>query len=382
MGLAYLRLRPTGEVLSNGHLSSQYHLWADRNLAYSDLLSLYSEHHLFDHSLPYVHVRIQYPVITGMYMWVAAAVPGVRGYFAVSSIGLLTTALITLRLLKDLCPTTYYWFAFSPLIFLYGLLNWDLLGIMFLVLGWWLFRRDRLALAGISLALGTFAKLFPIIAVPFVVIALLSERRPNDLRRFIIAFAASSALVNLPFVIGNFDNWRYFFTFNFDRYGPGSILSALKIPLPPNLAWSMLILGIEIGVIILALRNVWCGGPAERAMAFSFGVFLLINKVYSPQYILWLLVFAILAEWPFWTFCCLAVGGTADYYNSFIFLHLRSSHSDSLEWYRSHVFHWGARIRYASIVTSMIGSAARHPSSHHLGRHNSGAAETSLRAAQ
>jgi hypothetical protein len=362
MVLAYVRLFPTGQVLSNGHLSVHYNAWADGNLAYSDLLALYSSHHLFDHALPYVHVRIQYPVVTGMYMWLAAFAPGVKGYFFASSLGLLAAALITLRLLKDLCPSTYYWFAFSPLPFIYGLLNWDLLGIMFLVLGWWLFRHNRLAMAGMSVSLGTFTKLFPVIALPFIVTALLSQRRWQDLRKFIITFIATSAVVNLPFAISGFDNWRYFFTFNFDRYGPGSVLAALKIPIPPNAIWSLLILCVEIGVVGLSVRSVWRGGTPERGMAFSFGAFLLINKVYSPQYILWLLAIGILAEWPFWSFWSMAIGGTADYYNSFIFLHLRSSHSDSLGWYRNHIFHWGARIRYTSIITAIIGSATQQVS--------------------
>ena len=144
--LAFVHLLvPHYLVTPDGHLidsstvqAGGYNVWAYRKLAYSDLYRLYAERGMFGHPLVYVHARIEYPVVTGLFIWGASFANGVQGYFVVSAIGLLVAGLLALRLLRDLVPRTYHWFAITPLLFVYSLLNWDLLGIFLLVLGWWL----------------------------------------------------------------------------------------------------------------------------------------------------------------------------------------------------------------------------------------------------
>jgi len=72
-----------------------------------------------------------------------------------------------------------------------------------------------------------------------------------------------------------------------------------------------------VASLVVGIRAVLRGGSVERAAAFTFVVFLLVNKVYSPQYTLWLFVMALVAEWPGWTLLLLSVVGLADYYGTF-----------------------------------------------------------------
>ena len=221
-------LVPHHLVTANGHLIDAstvqrdgYNFWAYRNLAYSDIYRLYAERGLFGHPLPYIHAAIEYPVVTGLFIWVASLAPGVQAYFLVSAIGLLVAGLLALRLLRDLVPRTYHFFALTPMLLVYSLLNWELLGIFLLVLGWWLVRRDRWVAGGVAFALGTFAKLFPAIAVPFLAAELLRHRQPRRLAQAAAAFVVTSLVVNLPFALLGWHNWTLFIRFNATRSGSG-----------------------------------------------------------------------------------------------------------------------------------------------------------------
>ena len=81
--LAAWHLIPTGLVTPNGHLidpstvdPNGYNVWAYKHLAYSDIYRLYAERGLWSHPIPYVQARIEYPVVTGLFMWAASYAPG------------------------------------------------------------------------------------------------------------------------------------------------------------------------------------------------------------------------------------------------------------------------------------------------------------------
>jgi hypothetical protein len=65
---AYLHLRPAASVNSQLHPSAAYGPWAYGHMAYSDTLSLYYSFHLANHALPYLDTRVEYPVLTGVFM--------------------------------------------------------------------------------------------------------------------------------------------------------------------------------------------------------------------------------------------------------------------------------------------------------------------------
>lgn len=90
------------------------------------------------------------------------------------------------------------------------------------------------------------------------------------------------------------------------------------------------------------------------ATANLFAIFLVVNKVFSPQYMIWMMAYAVLAEWPAASYAWLALGGVVDYLNSLTVLFLIHTHSPSLRWYGDRLFPLGLLTRYGSIVAAAI----------------------------
>ena len=356
---AYLHLRPSTVVSSSAHPGATYGVWSWEHLAYSDAISLYYAFHLANHALPYFDTRVEYPVLTGLFMWLAAWAPGVQGYFLVSSLGLLACALGTTYLLFRLDYRFGWAFALCPLLFVYGLLNWDLLAILFMVAGWSQFRAQRYASAGVLLSLGVWAKLFPIILFFYCVVSLLGDPRDRASARQMGVWAGVVTLVlNTPFAVGNIGNWDHFFVFNARRGGGGGILydlhlaSALSIPGVDVVSGVLVV----VAVVVLVPRVLRGSSPmAAAAAAVAFAVLLLVNKVYSPQYMLWLFVFGILGEWPVWSLVLMSVAGLVDYADAMTALYLSHTHSPAFSWFFHALYPWNTVLRYFSIVVALCG---------------------------
>ena len=113
------------------------------------------------------------------------------------------------------------------------------------------------------------------------------------------AFVISWALVNLPVLSLAPDSWLSFWRYNSDRGGDlGSIWYVLSLAgqsgggPEPGSALALFGLGcVGIAALILvAPRRPRIGAGDVPGVA----AFLLTNKVYSPQYVLWLLPFVVL----------------------------------------------------------------------------------------
>jgi hypothetical protein len=337
---AYLRLRPPVSVTATAPPLKNYGPWAYSHLAYSDLLTLFRNHHLANHALPYVHVAIEYPVLTGFYMWSAAWVPGIQGYFLASCLGLMACALGSFHLLYRWSPRHAGIFAFSPLLLVYSVLNWDMLAILLMLGGWALYRNRSYAWAGVLLSLGVCAKFFPIMALVYCVVALAGDRT-EDGRRSAVRMAsyaiATGLVVNVPFAIARFGVWSNFFRFNANRRGSGGVFYALHLDSSwPTAAIDALSAVVVLIVMVVLGRRVLRGASPAFAAAAAFATLMLVNKVFSPQYMLWVLVFALVAEWPVWTLAVITMAGLVDFANAMTTLHLVSIHSPAFGWY----FHW------------------------------------------
>lgn len=358
----YFHLRPAALVTSAGRPGAAYGPWAWGHLAYSDVVSLYYAFHLANHAVPFVDTRVEYPVLIGIFMWLAAWAPdGVQGYFAASSLGLFVCALGTLCYLSRIDRRLAWSFALCPLLLVYGLLNWDLLAIFFMVAGWAQFRARRYPSAGVLLSLGVWAKFFPVILLLFCVASLLGKRADRVHARTMALWAGAVALlVNLPFAVTNVGNWGHFFVFNVRRGGASGVLyelhlaSALSIPAVDVLSGVLVLL-----VVALLVPRVLKGDSPVAAAAVVFGVLLLVNKVYSPQYMLWLVVFALLAEWPVWTVALMSMAGLVDYADAMTALYLSHTQSPALSWFLHTLYPWNAVQRTASIALTLVGGWAK-----------------------
>ena len=349
---------PPSTMVRHGQLLvSRYDIWSFKNLAYSDIVKLYETRHLYMHLVPYVHNLIEYPVITGLFMSATALGHSLHSYFLLTLIIFWAIALTVYFLLEQLAPDHAIFFAILPLLLVYGLLNWDMLGIGFMVAAWYLYQREHYVASSIGFALGVFSKLFPVFFLPFIVAELWRRRETRVLGRMILTFIITSVIINLPFAYGNFSNWSYFFSYNAGRGLGADIYANEWIHGVSISAANFFSLGMVVLATLYFMWRVYRGGRVVEAAALTFTVFLFFNKVYSPQYTLWVFVLAILAEWPVWTTIIITLAGLADYVNSFSVLYLLTSKSSGAGWYVGHVFFVGVAYRYITLAVAGIGAA-------------------------
>ncbi len=274
---------------------------------------------------------MEYPVLTGFFQWgnarltdvwlsVAAlpkALPVVI-YFDITAFWLALAWLVvvwaTFRQRSGIAlerPWDAALVAASPLVLLQVFTNYDALAVMAASLGLLAFARGRPALAGVALGLGAAAKLYPLLLLlPIVLVAL----RRRDLKPAVhttVAAAVSFVVVNLPVAIVWTPGWLEFYRLNATRpANPESIynvlahftgwagfdgpLAADQSPVVLNAVSAGLFVLCCAGIALLALRAPQT--PRLAALCFLIvAAFLLVNKVWSPQYSLWLVPLAVLA---------------------------------------------------------------------------------------
>lgn len=201
--------------------------------------------------------------------------------------------------------------AASPAILMAATVNWDMWAVAFLALGLLAFGRGHPWLAGVLIGLGAATKLYPVLALgAFLVLAI----RTGVWKPFfavtggaVIAWVA----VNLPFALAAPARWAAFYTFSQSRgAGNSSVWQAWDlsvgkvIPSLHTTPGMITVLGFGLFaaacVGVLAL-GVWAPRPPRVAslVFLIVAAFVLVGKVYSPQFILWLIPLAALA-YPRW----------------------------------------------------------------------------------
>ena len=168
------------------------------------------------------------------------------------------------------------------------------------ILAW---SRRHPFLAGVLIGIATAAKLYPVLLlVPLLALCL----RAGKFREFTATTFGTLLgwlLPNLTLMILAPADWAFFFQFNAARgIDLGSIwyvLSLMGLTISGvNVVQAILLIAGAVALIMivfLAPRR-----PRLGQVAFLIVVwFLMINKVYSPQYVVWLLPFVVLAV-PRW----------------------------------------------------------------------------------
>jgi uncharacterized membrane protein len=283
----------------------QYHL-----ACYTDIVPLFGTEQLSGGRLPYFDACgpsdsncDEYPVLTMYFMrvagWVSGDDPG--RFFWVNAILLSACAAVAAACLYQIDPGRALWFAVAPGLALQAFVNWDLLAVALTAAATLAFFRHREGRAGVLIGLGTAAKLFPgLLLVPFAADRL-RERQPD--RAIVLWWSAAAAwlAVNVPFVATALSGWWEFFRFNSARgadWDSAWILLCRHLSVCPsigliNAASTALMFGV--GAWIWHAKRRREPDFPRWQLVFPFLVlFLLLGKVYSPQFSLWLLPWLVL----------------------------------------------------------------------------------------
>ena len=299
--------------------------WRDgrqyRRLCYSDIVPLYGTEQLTGGRLPYLQpCRLdagqcdEYPVLTMYFMRLAAWLGrGYPAFFHINEIMLAACAIGAAWALYRVAGERALYFALAPTLLIYAFVNWDLLAVALATAGTVAFLRNRDGPAGALLGLGAAAKAYPaLLLVPFVL-----DRFRRGQRRRAAALALWAVgvygVVNLPFALAAPHAWATFFRFNAARpvdWDSVWFVACQRLHGGTGCAWSpRLVNWVSAAVLTAAAAIIYAARRAIRPdfprWTFAFPLlvlFLLTNKVYSPQYGLWLLPWFALARPNPWLF--------------------------------------------------------------------------------
>jgi uncharacterized membrane protein len=308
------------------------------DFCYSDIQQLWLGREINEHTFPYVHGGltpdgapfggvVEYPVLTGVIIWISALPAHTDAEFLLfSALVLAPFGLATAWLLGRLSGWRALVWAIGPPLVLYAFHNWELpvvacaVGAVYVVHRGWGRRgadrplRDRAAAGAVLLGLGFAFKVYPAIFVlPLALYVLTGGAAGAALLgrvldwagalRVVLISAGTAVVVNLPFVVAGFDGWLASFAYQTDRKADITTNSIWFWGLRPDSdpdnpavqgVISTLSPTLMLASFAVALSLGW--GRYQRTGSYPWVAvsaamlcgFLLLHKVHSPQYTLWL----------------------------------------------------------------------------------------------
>ncbi len=288
-----------------GHGAS---FWRSRP-CYTDIQPLYYGRGINEGQFPYIHAVLsssgrgthgfnEYPVLTGLFMW-ATGLPVSSGstYLALSIALLAIASLATTWLLWCMAgPATLNWAA-SPILVLYAFQNWDLLAVSVAVAGFYMWLADRPLIAAALFGIGAAFKLYPALFILPVAFDQLTRRDRLEAIRVAVVGVGTFAAINLPIVLINPDGWLTTYRFHADRapMTSGTIWSVLDPHISTttenHLSEVSLVAAWITIAVLLEIRRRSGRYPVMECSAAALAMFVVLNKVSSPQYLLWVVPF-------------------------------------------------------------------------------------------
>ncbi len=287
--------------------------WTDgrqyRLLCYSDIVPLLGTEQLQGDRIPFLDacstqaaaICDEYPVLTMFFMRSAAWISGPSNldFFWTNAALLSMCAIAAAICLYLLAGSRSLILALAPTLLIYGFMNWDMFAVALGTGALLAFANRRDTLAGVLLGLGAAAKMYPILLVVPLIAERLRTREPDRAIRLGWSTAGTWVVVNLPFALAAPHAWSTFFRFNssrgadFDSFwylacshvNVAAICGHVKMI---NLASGALFLSLFALVWVLR-RDRYPDFPRWELVFPMIVLFLLTNKVYSPQFGLWLL---------------------------------------------------------------------------------------------
>ncbi|WP_125568539.1 glycosyltransferase 87 family protein [Nocardioides baekrokdamisoli] len=197
-------------------------------------------------------------------------------------------------------------FAVSPALLLTGLVSWELLAVAAVAAALWAYSRGDLGLTGVAIGLGTAADVYPVALLVALLILSIRRRELGSWAIVTLVAGASWFILNVPAMLNRWDAWKGFWSQLIHHgAGAGSFWLLLQDSSGTSIAPATLNIcaGIVLGALLVGILTL--GVLAHREPTFAeLGLLcvlavVLVDKVYAPQYVLWLLPLAVLAR-PRW----------------------------------------------------------------------------------
>jgi uncharacterized membrane protein len=332
LSLAWAQKAPCQDgAWTNGHQYKSY--------CYTDVFALYYAEGLNTGKVPYLDHPVEYPVVTGFVMG-AVGLPvhwlgqhGVianeaRAFYQATALILGLFALLTVWAIvrmRSRRPFDAAMVAAAPAFVFTAFVNWDMLAVGLTTLGIYAWARRNPVWAGVLLGLAAATKLYPLFLLGVLFVLCLRAGRLAEFRLTAGSAVIAWCAVNLPVYVFAPEAWLRFYSFSRERgvdwgtfWYVGSHVRLGDRPEDPAVARfvhglftglagdiatlntvSLLLFALScLGIAVLALRAP--RRPRFGQLAFLVvAAFLLTNKVWSQQFVLWLVPLAVLAR-PRW----------------------------------------------------------------------------------
>lgn len=298
--------------------SSQY-----THACYSDIPHLYQGRGFADGLVPYFDRLpgdmdyLEYPVLTGVFMEVASwLTPGggelqsrEQTYWMVNAGMLMVCAAViavcTARIHRRR-PWDGLLVALAPAFALTATINWDLLAVALLAAAMLAWSRGHALAFGLLAGLATAAKFYPFLVLGPLFLLCWRAGKWREFSAAVLGAVGAWLAINLPVMLLAPEGWAKFYSFSRERgVDFGSVFLFVSrwfdVQITPDTAntWAVIMMLIA-GAGITAMALTAPRRPRFAQLAFLIvAAFILTNKVYSPQYVLWLVPLAALAR-PRW----------------------------------------------------------------------------------
>jgi len=320
-----------GEQYTTGCYTDAVPFWTDRDVAVG--------------AVPYFESALEYPVLTGAQIWLEGAVSralvGTQGsalaFLVMVTVvnAALAVGILVLLARIGVPPRRLWWWALAPPLVLYVGHNWDLAAMALMVLAVAAHRRGRPLWAGAAIGLGTAAKLYPGLLLPLLFLTHVRRGATRAVGQLLAGAAGAWLVVNLPVAVAVPTRWVEFYTFSQQRFGTFAAswtvvdeLGLLSTSLEQrNLGGSLLFAVGAVAIVAFGWRR--HRGEEWVLVTPLVAWFLLTNKVYSPQFDLWLVPLLVLTSRRTWPLAAFFVTDALVYLTEFWYLGWRAGYSPS-----------------------------------------------------
>ncbi|WP_370420035.1 glycosyltransferase family 87 protein [Streptomyces sp. QH1-20] len=265
---------------------------------------------------------LEYPVLTGLFMEIAARLTPGGGsiqhreqlYWLVNA-GMLMACTAVIALCTARTHRRRPWdallVALAPAFALTATINWDLFAVALTAAAMLMWSRGRALGAGILIGLAAAAKLYPALLLGPLFILCWRAGRHRAFLGAVSGAVVAWLVVNLPVMLTHDasgfhirEGWAKFYTFSQERpvdFGSVWLFISQRTGNPLDDANTYATLLMILGCLGLGALGLYAPRrPRFAQLVFLVvALFILTNKVYSPQYVLWLIPLAALAR-PKW----------------------------------------------------------------------------------
>lgn len=272
---------------------------------YSDLPSLFGDRELNKHKWAYAGTEkaVEYPVITGLVMYATALITpsnssSATNYFLINAFLIALLFIFMVVLIAHIKPNYWYLLPVAPAMIASLYINWDLWAITSMLIAIYWFDKEKYKWSALALGISISTKFMPIFLLLPIFLILWRKNRIREIAQYSGIVIASWLAINLPVALTTPQGWWRFYDLNLSRgadWGsPWLAFSILGINLANlnYLTFLALLAGLTIITLIFFEFSIT---PTLAQMSFILlAVVMIVSKVYSPQYVLWLTPLAIL----------------------------------------------------------------------------------------